>query len=128
MGIEPTPSHLRCAALPVELPSPLGARWWGVGYTNVSFLGANYILNTKFSDEHPSGDMLSPLALGWMLQPSGLTTSQIQTSNTCIQVPRFFSEEKISGLGWESNPHLHISGVLLYQLSYQACWEQGGGE
>ena len=39
-----------------------------------------------------------------------------------------FSEEKISGLGWESNPHLHISGVLLYQLSYQARWEQGGGE
>ena len=38
VGIEPTPSHLRCAALPVELPSPLGARWWGVGYTSVSFL------------------------------------------------------------------------------------------
>ena len=52
MGIEPTPSHLRCAALPVELPSPLGARWWGVGYTNVSFLGVNYILNTKFSAEN----------------------------------------------------------------------------
>ena len=85
-------------------------------------------LNTKFSDEHPSGDMLSPLALGWMLQPSGLTTSQIQTSNTCIQVPRFFLKKKISGLGWESNPHLHISGVLLYQLSYQVRWEQGGGE
>ena len=40
--------------------------------------------------------------------------------NTCIQVPRFFSEEKISGLRRESNPHLHISGVMLYQLSYQA--------
>ena len=40
--------------------------------------------------------------------------------NTCIQVPRFFSEEKISGLRWELNPHLHISGVMLYQLSYQA--------
>ena len=25
------------------------------------------------------------------------------------------------------NPHSHISGVMLYQLSYQAPWEQGGG-
>ena len=40
--------------------------------------------------------------------------------NTCIQVPRFFPKKKISGLRWESNPHLHISGVMLYQLSYQA--------
>ena len=35
VGIEPTPSYLRCDALPVELPSPLGARWWGVEYTSV---------------------------------------------------------------------------------------------
>ena len=34
--------------------------------------------------------------------------------------PEIFSSEKISGLRWESNPHLHISGVMLYQLSYQA--------
>ena len=48
--------------------------------------------------------------------------------STCMQVPRFFSLEKISGLEWESNPHSHISGVMLYQLSYQAPWEQGGGK
>ena len=115
MGIEPTPSHLRCAALPVELPSPLGARWWGVGYTNVSFLGANYILNTKFSDEHPSGDMLSPLALGWMLHvyptphhlaPSGLGSSTGRAAHRrCegvgsipTQVLRFFLQKKVLGL------------------------------
>ena len=32
----------------------------------------------------------------------------------------FFSGKKISGLEWGLNPHLHISGVMLYQLSYQA--------
>ena len=32
--------------------------------------------------------------------------------------PQIFSEDKISGLRWESNPHLHISSVMLYQLSY----------
>ena len=31
-----------------------------------------------------------------------------------------FFREKTSGLEWESNPHTHISGVMLYQLSYQA--------
>ena len=40
----------------------------------------------------------------------------------------FSSWKKISGLEWESNPHSHISGVMLYQLSYQAPWEQGGGK
>ena len=40
----------------------------------------------------------------------------------------FFLGKKISGLEWESNPHSHISGVMLYQLSYQAPWEQGGGK
>ena len=40
----------------------------------------------------------------------------------------FYSLEKISRLEWESNPHSHISGVMLYQLSYQAPWEQGGGK
>ena len=29
-------------------------------------------------------------------------------------------EKKISGLEWGSNPHTQISGVMLYQLSYQA--------
>ena len=33
---------------------------------------------------------------------------------------RFFSWKKVSGLEWGSNPHFHISGVMLYQLSYQA--------
>ena len=40
----------------------------------------------------------------------------------------FFPWKKISGLEWESNPHSHISGVMLYQLSYQAPWKQGGGK
>ena len=39
--------------------------------------------------------------------------------STCTQALRFFME-KISGLEWGSNPHTHISGVMLYQLSYQA--------
>ena len=46
--------------------------------------------------------------------------------STCIQVPRFsFREKKISGLEWGSNPHTHISGVMLYQLSYQALGRKG---
>ena len=36
MGIEPTLSHLRCDALPIELSSPLGARWWEGRYTSAS--------------------------------------------------------------------------------------------
>ena len=41
--------------------------------------------------------------------------------STCTQVPRFsFRKKKISGLEWGLNPHTHISGVMLYQLSYQA--------
>ena len=32
----------------------------------------------------------------------------------------FLSRKKISGLEWRSNPHTHISGVMLYQVSYQA--------
>ena len=36
MGIEPTLSHLQCDALPIELSSPLGARWWEGRYTNAS--------------------------------------------------------------------------------------------
>ena len=40
--------------------------------------------------------------------------------STCIQIPRFFPEKKTSGLEWGSNPYTHISGVMLYQLSYQA--------
>ena len=48
-------------------------------------------------------------------------SSYFQYCSTCIQVPRFsFREKKISGLEWGSNPHTHISGVMLYQLSYQA--------
>ena len=31
-----------------------------------------------------------------------------------------FPEKKTSGLEWGSNPHTHISSVMLYQLSYQA--------
>ena len=31
-------------------------------------------------------------------------------------------------LEWELNPQPHISGVMLYQLSYQAPWEKCGGE
>ena len=45
-----------------------------------------------------------------------------------MQVPRFLSKEKSLGLEWESDPQSHTSGVMLYQLSYQAPWEQGGGE
>ena len=29
-----------------------------------------------------------------------------------------WNSQKIPGLRWESNPHLHNSGVMLYQLSY----------
>ena len=39
-----------------------------------------------------------------------------------------FPRKKTLGLEWGSNPQPHISGVMLYQLSYQAPWEQGGGE
>ena len=39
-----------------------------------------------------------------------------QTYDTCIWIPEF--SEKIPGLTWESNPHLHNSGVMLYHLSY----------
>ena len=46
------------------------------------------------------------------------------SSSTCMQVPRSFSEEKTLGLEWGSNPQPHISGMMLYQLSYQAPWEQ----
>ena len=46
-----------------------------------------------------------------------------------MQVPRSFSpRKKALGLVWESNQWPHISSVMLYQLSYQAPWEQGGGE
>ena len=45
-----------------------------------------------------------------------------------MQVPRSFSKEKILGLEWGLNPQPHISSVMLYQLSYQAPLEQGGGE
>ena len=34
-----------------------------------------------------------------------------------LQILQFFTE-KIAGLRWESNPHLHNSGVMLCQLSY----------
>ena len=34
MGIKPTTSHLWCDALPIELSSLLGARWWGGKYTS----------------------------------------------------------------------------------------------
>ena len=33
-------------------------------------------------------------------------------------------EKKISGFQRESNPHSCISDVMLYQLTYQATWEQ----
>ena len=49
-------------------------------------------------------------------------------TSTCMQVPRFSFKEKTLGLEWGSNPQPHISSVMLYQLSYQAPWEQGGGE
>ena len=39
-----------------------------------------------------------------------------QTYDTCIRILEF--SEKIPGLRWESNPHLHNSGVMLYHLSY----------
>ena len=39
-----------------------------------------------------------------------------QTYDTCIRVLEF--SEKIPGLRWESNPHLHNSGGMLYHLSY----------
>ena len=45
-----------------------------------------------------------------------------------MQVPRSFSKEKNLGLKWELNPQPHISSAVLYQLSYQAPWEQGGEE
>ena len=48
----------------------------------------------------------------------------ILSSSTCMQVPRFFSRKKTLGLEWGSNPQPHISGVMLYQLSYQAPWEE----
>ena len=35
-----------------------------------------------------------------------------QTYDTCIRILEF--SEKIPGLRWESNPHLHNSGVMLY--------------
>ena len=37
-------------------------------------------------------------------------------------------KQKTLGLEWKLNPQPHISGVMLYQLSYQAFWEQGCGE
>ena len=47
--------------------------------------------------------------------------AMMHSYSTCIQVPGFsFREKKISGFEWGSNPHTHISGVMLYQLSYQA--------
>ena len=47
-----------------------------------------------------------------------------------MRVPRSFSKEKISKPELESNPQplSHISGVMLYHLSYQALWEQGGSK
>ena len=38
----------------------------------------------------------------------------------------FFLGKEISGLEWELNLHTHISGVMLYQLSYQALGSKEG--
>ena len=52
-----------------------------------------------------------------------------QTYDTLYKSLRFILKEKISGLSWESNPQpFQNSSVMLYQLSYQALWKQGGGE
>ena len=119
MGIEPTPSHLRCDALPVELPSPAGSKVVGSRVYKCCFL-------VPIASKEQGSLMSTPVVTCCHLWHSvGCSNHQayyISSSNrnTCIQVPRFFPKKKISGLRWESNPHLHISGVMLYQLSYQA--------
>ena len=61
MGIEPTTSYLRCDALPIELPSPLGAGGGEEGI-QVLVLGAHYIKYSSLT-EHYSSRILARLKL-----------------------------------------------------------------
>ena len=57
----------------------------------------------------------------FVIRPNSSIIYIIHSCSTCIQVQRCsFLAKKISGLEWGSNPHTHISGMMLYQLSYQA--------
>ena len=57
MGIEPTHSHLRCDALPIELPSPWEQAGGKEGYTSAGYLvpitsESSFLLwNTPGSDD-----------------------------------------------------------------------------
>ena len=61
---------------------------------------------------HPSGDMLSPLALGWMLQPSGLLHLKFKQEHLCTS-PEIFSEENLrTYVGIEPTPpHLRCDAL-----------------
>ena len=74
---------------------------------------------------------LSAMGRDWIIKKINgpmMNRGQLPTNSYLItvalvatQVPRFsFRDKKISGLAWGSNPHTHISGLMLYQLSYQA--------
>ena len=40
----------------------------------------------------------------------------------------FFQGKQTLGLEWGSNPYTHISGVMLYQLSYQLSYQALGSK
>ena len=71
-----------------------------------------------------------------MVTPDGHLSSQRKqtiiimslTVALFLQVPRFYSRKQISGLEWGSNPHTHISGVMLYQLSYMYMYQALGSK